>query len=92
MCKLCIRRVGPACWSCTYTYVYVLVADWLPEIGFSGTRNQPKSGFFHKLGQGFFYFLPKFLAYLMIYQSFSEELWKIKKFGKKWRKALYNLT
>ena len=24
---------------------YVLVAEWIPEIRFSGTRNQPKNGF-----------------------------------------------
>ena len=46
------------------------VMDRLPEIGFSGTRNQPKNELvFGKLNKASFHFLPNFLVFLMIFHS-----------------------
>ena len=48
---------------------YKVVTDRVPEIEFSGDRNQPKNGFRGELNKVFLHFLPKFLAYLMINYS-----------------------
>ena len=42
----------------------------MPEIGFSGTQNQPKVGLI-QVEQGFSPFFAKFMAYLIIFQSFA---------------------
>ena len=38
----------------------IIVTDWVPEIGCSGSRNQPKNGFLGKLKKAFHHFLPTF--------------------------------
>ena len=39
----------------------MLVTDWISEIGFSGTRNQPKMGL-GQIEQGFAHIFSKFMA------------------------------
>jgi len=45
--------------------------NWVSEIGFSGTWNQPKNGLKRQVEQGFSSFLPNFLTYLITFQSFA---------------------
>ena len=56
------------------------------EIGFLDTRNGPKNGSNVSWTRLFFIFLPNFLAYLWIFQSFAVtgkfNIWKIIKYGK----------
>ena len=54
---------------CIYRYSAHLVPERVHKIRFSGTRNLPKNGFKTSWTRLFFIFA-KFLAYLMIFQSF----------------------
>ena len=47
----------------------LLVTGRVPEMGFSGIRNQLKNGSNGKLNKAFLTFFAKFLPYLMIFQS-----------------------
>ena len=44
---------------------------WVPEIGVFGTRNHMEMGFLRQVEQGYSSFSDKFLAYMMIFQSFA---------------------
>ena len=46
--------------SCKSYNLPVLVTEQVPEIGFSGTRNQPKNGLKESWTRLFFIFLPYF--------------------------------
>ena len=59
----------------TLIFIYFLVTDRLHEIGFSGTRNQPKNGFLKaKFWTRIPLFFAKTLPYLIIFQSFTTPL------------------
>ena len=78
------------------------MSDRVPEIQFSGTRNQPKNGLKTSWTRIFIIFCQFFFPYLMTFQSSSAPLacsilknrqkWHfffVKK--RRWRKALFNL-
>ena len=47
----------------------LVLAERIPEIRFSGTRNQPKNGFIRQVKPDFSSFFAKVLPYIMIFQS-----------------------
>jgi len=76
------------------------VAERIPEIRFSGTWNQPKSGLMSSRTRLFFIVLPNFLPYLMIFQSSAaffvmphfEKSSNMAKFWQKMKKSLVRLA
>ena len=71
------------------------MAEQVPEIWFSGTRNQPKNEFTSSWARRFFIFLPNLIIFRNSAVSSvcstlkNHQIWQ--KIGKKWRKALFNL-
>ena len=60
-------RIKAACMETEICRVF-LVTNRAPEIGFSGTLNQPKNGV---LNEEFSSFFAKFLAYFIILSNFA---------------------
>ena len=69
-----------------------LVAERVPEILFSDTRNRPKNGFNASWTRLFFIFVCHIWWFSKFYSTFVTPTFKNHQIWQKWRRASFNLT